>query len=366
MTEFLTKTVKYLTEQIVRLQRQQNDLKNEIGRRNETIQFKNISGELFVEATTPSGKTTQSLGQINEILNKPISVTSAHIDDSNLIFEFSDGRSLDLGAIKGQDGVSIEDVYLDGRNLMVEMSSGKVIDVGMIVGKPGTPGNDGLSIKEALISGKDLILKMTDNTYVNVGKVVGDNGEPGKSFEFPVEEFNATKQLVSEAIAQIEDIKTNADDKKLASQLKRLEDEVAVTKRLLMSKSGLGGAGGGFDGGKVKRFIGFKTSVATSVDGILTIDCKKSNIFKVNLHENINTIEFKRWPTTGYSERVTIYFDQDDVGNRTVSGWPASIRWPDGQVPEGSVAANSIDCYVFDSFDAGETIFGNIVGQNYS
>jgi hypothetical protein len=99
------------------------------------------------------------------------------------------------------------------------------------------------------------------------------------------------------------------------------------------------------------------------VGGEVAIDVSKGNTFVVAL-DAAAAIALTNWPAAGRSQRVAVYFVQDSVGGR-VATWPA-VKWPDGQAPALSTAPGAIDCVVFDSFDGGETVFGNLVGEGYS
>ena len=76
------------------------------------------------------------------------------------------------------------------------------------------------------------------------------------------------------------------------------------------------------------------------------------------------TLSFVDWPAAGRSQRVAVYFVQDATGGR-VATWPA-VKWPDGAAPALSLQPGAIDCVVFDSYDGGETVFANLVGEGYA
>jgi hypothetical protein len=97
--------------------------------------------------------------------------------------------------------------------------------------------------------------------------------------------------------------------------------------------------------------------------GATSIDCSQGNTFGFTL-EGAAAFAFARWPTTGRDQRVVVYLAQDATGGRTASF--AGVKWPDGAAPELSTSAGAVDCLVFDSFDGGQTIFGNLVGGAYA
>lgn len=110
-----------------------------------------------------------------------------------------------------------------------------------------------------------------------------------------------------------------------------------------------------------------ETSISP-VAGVLTIDLSQLNTQLVLLNGNVTSIVFSGWPAAGITQRQTIYFKQDGTGGWTVAAgaWTAAnVKFPDAIKPVITVAPNAVDCCVFDSFDGGVTIYGNIVGQAY-
>ncbi len=99
------------------------------------------------------------------------------------------------------------------------------------------------------------------------------------------------------------------------------------------------------------------------VAGAVAVDVSLGNTFVVAMNASA-TISFLNWPASGRSQRVAVYFVQDATGAR-VATWPA-VKWPDGAAPALSIGADAIDCVVFDSFDGGETVFANLVGEGYA
>ncbi|MGD0642169.1 MAG: hypothetical protein ABSC22_15585 [Roseiarcus sp.] len=98
------------------------------------------------------------------------------------------------------------------------------------------------------------------------------------------------------------------------------------------------------------------------IAGAVAIDVAKGNTFVVAMNASA-AISFLNWPPAGRSQRVAVYFVQDAIGGR-VASWPA-VKWPDGQAPALSIEPGAIDCVVFDSFDGGANVFGNLVGEGY-
>jgi hypothetical protein len=99
------------------------------------------------------------------------------------------------------------------------------------------------------------------------------------------------------------------------------------------------------------------------VGGAVAIDVSKGNTFVVAMNASA-AFGFANWPAAGRDQRVVVYCVQDAAGGRTASF--AGVKWPDGAAPELSSAPGAVDCLVFDSFDGGATIYGNLVGGDYA
>lgn len=357
MSKFETQALRILSEEVFEQKKAISGLLKE------KLSFKSINGELFAEIITKDTVTRQKLGG-----QDGVSITNARIDEGNLVINYSDGREVDLGGISGKDGDSIKNVLIEGRDLVFEMDTGDKINLGTVVGKNGEAGRDGLSIEEARIVSNNLVLKFTDGTYIDCGRVVGYDGTPGQNgsdgLDFPIEEFNRIKSEVNKLTEDVTGLETA--DKGMISTYdelkKKLDDEINQIKRVLFSRTGLNsGGGGGFAGGNVEKYVGFKKKDIVSSDGNVTITCVYANTFHFELVEDINSIEFKSWPSKTIAQRVILYVK--NTGTFTMTGWPANILWSGGEIP--IITPNGTDCLVFESFDNGNTIFGNIAGQDY-
>ena len=131
-----------------------------------------------------------------------VGISGAEINsDGELILVFTDENELNLGKIvgangadgkNGVDGVGISNVALDGNNLVITLSNGTTIDLGNIKGEDGKDGIDGtngtdgkdgvdgISVTKSEINANgELVFTFSDGNTVNVGKVVGGNGTDG-------------------------------------------------------------------------------------------------------------------------------------------------------------------------------------------
>lgn len=104
---------------------------------------------------------------------------------------------------------------------------------------------------------------------------------------------------------------------------------------------------------------------ATIVSGVLTLNAETATSFFVTLSEDITSVVVENLPPDSKSQRIAIYFQQDEIGGYTITGWPASTKWNGGQRPSLTAEANAIDCVVLDLVGP-SLIFGTAVGYKYS
>jgi hypothetical protein len=71
-----------------------------------------------------------------------------------------------------------------------------------------------------------------------------------------------------------------------------------------------------------------------------TFDHKVSNFHRYTLGGNVTAITLSNGIV---GETLEILFVQDGTGNRTVAGWPASVKWAGGVAPTITVTASKAD-----------------------
>lgn len=105
------------------------------------------------------------------------------------------------------------------------------------------------------------------------------------------------------------------------------------------------------------------TSVKVS-SGVLNIDLNQSNVFLVNLDQNVSNLNILNVPNL---DNIVVAFTMvitTSGSNRTIS-WPSSIKWPASTAPVVTVFTNKKDFFSFITMDKGANWFGFIGGQNY-
>jgi hypothetical protein len=112
-----------------------------------------------------------------------------------------------------------------------------------------------------------------------------------------------------------------------------------------------------------KSIYSVRTVVADSPS--LVIDASLATTFYIKLQSSVN-LTVINWPNDSKSQRIALYFEQDENGERNVLLWPGACKWSYGQVPVLTPIPNAVDCIVLDTFNSGVTIFGGIVGLGYS
>ena len=107
------------------------------------------------------------------------------------------------------------------------------------------------------------------------------------------------------------------------------------------------------------RDYGISHTTPNISSGAIAFDCTSSNSFDVDLDENITAITLSNPVGTGRYGEVVIEFVQDATGGRTITGWPASVKWADGVSYAPSATANAIDKVVLSTRDGGATWLGD-------
>lgn len=96
----------------------------------------------------------------------------------------------------------------------------------------------------------------------------------------------------------------------------------------------------------------YTPTVAVVAATTTTIDCSKSNVFRVTMGTNVTTLTVSN-PKDG--QTINIRFKQDATGSRTLA-WPASFRWNGGVAQTLSTAANAED-FMSAQYDATDGTF---------
>lgn len=98
----------------------------------------------------------------------------------------------------------------------------------------------------------------------------------------------------------------------------------------------------------------------------LEIDASQATTFFITIHMNLQNLTVINWPNDSKSQRIALYFQQDEFGARNVINWPPNTRWSFSQKPILTTKPHAIDCFILDTFDRGENIFAGIVGLDYA
>ena len=102
-------------------------------------------------------------------------------NEGALSVTLTNGTVLDLGNIKGADGIGISksEVNASGE-LVLTYTDGTVKNLGNVVGANGADGQDGVGIKTVTLSSTgELMVTLSDNSVINLGNVKGEKGDKG-------------------------------------------------------------------------------------------------------------------------------------------------------------------------------------------
>lgn len=104
----------------------------------------------------------------------------------------------------------------------------------------------------------------------------------------------------------------------------------------------------------------------SSSSGAITFDAANGNYFNTTLTENITSITLSNPAASGLVTEIYIEFLQDATGSRTVSGWPAAVKWAGGSAPTiTTTASTGRDVIRLTTRDGGTTWLGTYE-QNFS
>lgn len=109
----------------------------------------------------------------------------------------------------------------------------------------------------------------------------------------------------------------------------------------------------------------YKLNEITPVAGVLTIPFGIGSTIVVNMNQDVTSVIFEGVPADGFAQRLPVYFVQDGTGGRTITGWPATMKWPSNVVPQLTSSAGAIDCFVFDTIDGGDTYLGALGAADF-
>lgn len=94
----------------------------------------------------------------------------------------------------------------------------------------------------------------------------------------------------------------------------------------------------------------------------IEIDIRKGEYIILQLEHTINDLRLTHWPK-GYLTKVTL--EIRNTGAFTVNSWSNAL-WDQGNIPSVTPGAGKKDIFLFHSGDGGQTIFGSIIGQDFT
>ena len=292
----------------------------------------------------------------NDLNSLPIGIQDIKVIDNKIIVETIDGeKQIDIPIIEKQvetivekhhtetiREITDENIYNQLKNEYETLLNGIQIQ----------HGKDGISVNDIILEDSTLKAKFSNGTITEIGKL-------------PILE----KEI--ETIVEKHHTETIREVVEYSKEIEKIQKEIQTFKKYVNGKiqqiafSYGGGGGINFIGGDLTKYLGVKKLNLSVETNVLTVPCRSGNTFEVLLDQNVNSILFEDWPPIDISQRVVLYLQQDSTGNKIINTWPSNVKWSNGIIPTLSTSPNSIDCIVFDSFDSGQTIYGNLAGQNY-
>lgn len=102
-------------------------------------------------------------------------------------------------------------------------------------------------------------------------------------------------------------------------------------------------------------------AIGSTGGGTQDIDLTLGNVVSATVDTSANTFTFSNFPASGTAGGFVLILTNG--GSQTVA-WPSSVDWPAATAP--TLTAAGIDIIVFQSNDAGTTVYANIAGQAYA
>ncbi len=118
--------------------------------------------------------------------NTGVSVSSGSVAaNGNLILTLSDASTVNVGNVRGADGVFVSNASISTNNLIITLSNSAIIDAGNVrgpIGPQGLAGDGNAGVANATVAGNnELIIGLVNGTYINAGNVRGPIGPQGNA-----------------------------------------------------------------------------------------------------------------------------------------------------------------------------------------
>ena len=115
---------------------------------------------------------------------------------------------------------------------------------------------------------------------------------------------------------------------------------------------------------ELKDFSETSTTPVVS-SGSLTLDLETGNVLEVTLTEDVASLVLANPPAAGRAGSCSFIVRRDGTGGRSLA-WDGAIRWPSGEPPAITGAANAVDVNSLVTRDGGVSRYGFLGGQDFS
>jgi hypothetical protein len=106
------------------------------------------------------------------------------------------------------------------------------------------------------------------------------------------------------------------------------------------------------------------TQALSISSGAVSINWNLGENCILSLTSNVTSITIVGWPPASQIGRIVLFVS--NTGSFTMTGWPSQVKWVGGSAPTITSGSGKKDVLVLITPDNGTTIYGNVVGQNYS
>ena len=109
-----------------------------------------------------------------------VGIETVTLTNGELFVKLTSGTTLNLGNIRGEDGLGIAKTEINDKGeLVITYTDTTSTNLGKVVGADGKDGKDGVGIANVSVTNGNLTVLLTDNQVLNLGNIKGEKGDTG-------------------------------------------------------------------------------------------------------------------------------------------------------------------------------------------
>lgn len=112
------------------------------------------------------------------------------------------------------------------------------------------------------------------------------------------------------------------------------------------------------------QLLQVKRQAVTASTSSLSINRALGEIVALSLGATVTTFTVSNWPASGLFARLVLHVN--NTGAFNITTWPTNTIWAGGTPPTITSGSGKKDIVILTTYDAGTTIYGNVVGQDFA